>query len=119
MAACAPLLPLWASVDLTLSARRAAHAMGLHDSDELRDWLRERGLPPYLLLRNWYYVVQLLELAERGSLARWALEGARDPATYYRFSERTTGMTWKALRDAHRPSIRAHALDMWQPWRRR
>jgi hypothetical protein len=115
VAACGPLVTLWASVDLTLSARRAAVSLGLRDSNALREWLRERRLPPYLTLRNWYYVVRLLEVSERGSLARWALDGVRDPATYYRFAKRTTGMTWTAIWDEGPLSIRTRALAVWQP----
>lgn len=116
MAACSPLPALWATVDLTLSSRRAAHALGLRDSKALREWLRERRFPPYITLRNWYYVVRLAELAEDGSLSQWALREVRDPATYYHFVERTTGMSWRTVRDAGVRSIRARALEMWQPW---
>jgi hypothetical protein len=114
--ACGPLPSLWASVDLTLSSRRAAHALGVRDSDALREWLRERRLPPYLVLRNWYYVVRLVELAELGSLAQWALNDARDPATFYHYVERTTGLSWRTIRDAGVRPIRARALHVWRPW---
>lgn len=117
IADCAPLLPLWASVDLTLSSRRAAHALGLGDSDALRDWLRQRRLPPYQSLRNWYYMVRLVELAEQGSLARWALSDERDPATYYRFVEREAGMSWSSVRRRGVRFVRARALAVWSPWR--
>jgi hypothetical protein len=116
MAACVPLPSLWASVDLTLSSRRAAAALGVRNSDALRDWLRERRLPPYRTLRDWFYVVRLVELAEYGSLAQWALRDARDPATYYHFVERVTGMTWGTVRRGGVRSIRGRALDVWRPW---
>jgi len=116
MAACGPLPSLWASVDLTLSCRRAADALGVRNSDALRDWMRVRRLPPYRTLRDWYFVVRLVELAEGGSLARWALMDARDPATYYRFVERVTGMTWGTIRRTGVGSVRVRALDVWRPW---
>jgi hypothetical protein len=115
--ACGPLPSLWASVDLTLSSRRAAHAIGVRDSDALREWLRERRLPPYLVLRNWYYVLRLVELAEQGSLAQWALNGERDPATYYRFVAREAGMSWRRVRRGGVQVVRTLALEVWLPWR--
>ncbi len=118
VASSSPLPAHWKTIDLTLSQRRAALLLGLKDSDVLRGWLRERNLPPYLTLRNWYYVTLLVEQAERGSLAQWALDRHHDPATYYRFVERTTSTSWTIIRDEGLDAIRRRALHVWRPWRR-
>lgn len=113
-----PLAALLDKVDLAVTARRAAHALQLRDSAALHTWLLTRGLPPYRLLRDWYYVVRLVELVESGSLAEWTLRLGRDPATYYRFVARVTGENWRVLRLGGASSVRSRALAVWQPWRR-
>lgn len=115
--ACGPLVLLWASVDLTFSARRAARSLFLKDTRALLGWLVERRLPPYQILRNWYFVVRLAEIAENGSLSKWALQNGRDPAIYYRFIERTTGASWKVIREGGLKATRLRAIRVLSPWR--
>lgn len=51
------LLRLFDPCDLGLLITRIALALGLKDKNELQRLLRFRRLPPFKLLRNWYYVI--------------------------------------------------------------
>lgn len=103
-----PLSALWYDLDLAVSARKAALELGLQRSAVLDEWLRTRGLPQYQLVRDWYYVVRLLELSEEVALSRWSLMRGRDPAMYYRLVTRVTRLSWTEVRDRGLP---------WARWR--
>ena len=113
-----PLRLGWHDVQLSFSARRAASALGLAGSSELHSWLATRGLPPYQVVRNWYYLAMLTERFQRESLAHWALNRDHDPAVYYRFVLRTSGMHWKELQQKGGRWVRERALEIWRPYRR-
>ena len=107
---------IWAELDLRLSTHRAALLLGFRSSDALHEWLTTHDLPPYLVLRNWYYVVRLVELSQQRSLAEWTLRGGHDPSIYYRFAKRVTGCSWSELRRLGAGWAKARAMEIWRPY---
>jgi hypothetical protein len=109
-----PFQRVFDDVRLRLSAREAAHELQCVSRREFERLLRARGLPPYPTLRNWYYVIRLLEIDESGvAISRWLLSRGRDPATVYRFVRRTTGTSWRALHRAGIATAKLRAMTTW------
>ena len=96
----------------------AARVLG-HDSGDAHDEaLRERNLPPFKLLRDWVYVVLLLEREERGqpSVHQWVRRQNGDPAMYYRFVKKVTGLPWREVKKRGSLWARKEACRMWGPY---
>jgi len=110
------LLPLWEPIDLSLGAKKAALKLGLPRGDALERRLRSRGAPPYLTMRNWYYLVQLVRTCQQGlSLSQWALASGRDPAIYYRFVGRTARRSWTEVQRDGPELVMVRAITLWAP----
>ena len=120
LAAVAPLLSLWCSdLNPRFRASRASRALGFASAHAFNESLRARGLPPYQVLRDSYIVVRLLEVAPAETLSRWSWKHGREPATYYRFVKRVTGLTWRALNSLGAERVRLRALEHWRPYERK
>lgn len=103
--------------DLGLRAALLAPILGLESPHALETELRMRRLPPFRLLRNWCYLVRLLEENEHGeTISALALTRGRDPAMYYRFVRRTSGLLWTESQDRGSDWARATALKVWSPF---
>ena len=113
----AELRELFASVALSICASDAAARVGLRDAAALGAWLVARRMPPFRVLRDWYYVVRLVELSHTDSLCRWALSGGNAPEVSCRFVERVTGESWSTVRARGVAFARQRALDVWRPYR--
>jgi hypothetical protein len=115
---CGNLEPVLAHGRLDLTMPEAATALGLPGARWLRRTIRDRGLPPFRLLRDWWLVVVLLQRREEtaGALALHVLVGGRDPAPYFRLMRRTTGRTWLELCDLGSAWARGAALRAWAPF---
>lgn len=91
----AQLLPYFAENLLKVSASSVARELGFRRADVLARYLIANRLPPFELLRNGIYVVQLLECHERGgNLAQWARARGHYESTYYHFIQNATGFMW-------------------------
>lgn len=111
------LEPVLQRIDLSLSAQRAALEVGMESGQALTRWLRSRHLPPFKLLRDWYYVAVLSEHSSNGcSLATFALQRNQYPSIYYRFVDRVTGHAWRIVRQRGVGWVRASALQQWAHW---
>ncbi|WP_396215652.1 hypothetical protein [Gemmatimonas sp.] len=119
-----PLQPILEQLSLRLTATGAARSIGLRSPSELRRWLTDRRLPPFQLLRDWYYVVRLIERftpSENGSpfdvsLANWALREGKAPSVYYMFVLRVAERPWSVLRSSGPRIAKERALRMWDPY---
>ena len=110
------LLPFFADVRLSMSETQAAYGLGLANADALRRWLLKRHLPPYRVLRDWYYVVVMVERADaRNALGRWTMERGDFANVYYRFVEKITGQPWRMIRKHGLCWVKARALAVWAP----
>lgn len=110
----ADLQPLLADTRLRVTATHAAGYLGLPSSEALRSWLDARQLPPFKRLRNWYYLVALLERSERGeAIACWALTRGENPAVYYKFARSVGGVPWTQLRKRGSTDAKRRALSLW------
>ena len=91
----ADLLVFFATLKLAVSETQVALAMGLSNPDALRRLLMKHKLPPFSLLRDWYYVVIMLERAEAGhAVAKWSMNEGSYPDVYYSFARRVSGLPW-------------------------
>ena len=96
---CGAIWVLLEECRLDLNAVRVARKLGHRDAASLQRSLRAKNLPPFSALRDWVYVVLLLNHAEHDtSLAHLVLGRGEDPAMYYRFIARVTGRSWTELR---------------------
>lgn len=103
--------------DLALTSRHAAAKSGFASASELERFLRHSGLPPYRLLRDWWYLVALLRRAENGeSIVSFALGNRKDPAPYYRFAVRVSGQKWVELKRRGTDWATTMALNAWAPF---
>ena len=94
----ADLAALFADIRLSLSQTQAAAALGLPNADALRRLLLKRRLPPYRLLRDWYYVSLMVERAMANDRpGHWAMHRGDFANVYYRFVEKLTGLRWKVV----------------------
>ena len=104
-------------LQLGFDARSAAQELMLEDTRDLARWLRARRLPPYMLLRNWYYVALLSErFSTDRSLSSFALHRNQYPSVYYRFVDRVCGRSWSEVRYLGPRWVQATALGQWAPW---
>lgn len=111
---CGALIPLLMEVHLHLTAPKAALAIGLRDAKALRTELRRRRLPPFQDLRDWIYVVQLLERHANGEpIARFAMRRGSYPHQYYRLVGRVTGLSWARVSELGVHWARQRALTIW------
>lgn len=102
---------------LGFTRKAAARILGFPSGDALDEDLRDRGLPPFRLLRERGYVVLLTEAdAEGKSLWRWVLRQNGDPAMYYRFIRKITGLTWQEVKHRGPGWARAEACRIWSPY---
>lgn len=109
------LFEILEGVDLRLSPRRCAQCLFLASTVELERELKRRGLPRFRVLRDWYYVVQLHELAKgEASLSELAARRGDYPSILYRFVQRTTGRSWSELRRLDSDSLCALAVSAWR-----
>ena len=109
------VLPLFDGCDLGMTITVAAHALGLRDKSELQHLLVKRRLPPFILFRNWCYVVQLVDRfsSTNEKLGGWALHRGLATSTYYDLVKRSTARTWTDV-EGHGPVwARAKALQTW------
>lgn len=108
---------LWeqlSTVNLRICATSIALALGLVRADKLGRELRARRLPPFRLLRNWKFVVELAQLHEDGvPISRWAMSEGSYPHMYYRLVEETTGMKWGEVRRLGVSTMKVAALNSW------
>ena len=119
-----PLQPILELLNLRLTATGAARSIGLQSPSELRRWLTERRLPPFRLLRDWYYLVRMVErFAPPGdgppvdvSLSSWALREGKSPSVYYMFVLRVAERPWSILRGSGSRAVKERALRMWDPY---
>ena len=118
MERCSDLLPLFADIRLKVREASAVDALRLASRKVLRQLLRSRKLPPFLVLRDWCYVVQLVDRfgLYEDSIGQWAMQRGEYASVYYTFVERVTDLRWTDLR-RHGPLwARARALHMWHPY---
>lgn len=111
-----PLSSLLDGCDLGLTARRAAKHLSLESERCLVRHLRARRLPRFPLLRNWWFIIPLRDLSVEGtSLSSFALRNGKDPATYYRFVARVTGLSWSELKESPEWLPLSLAFSAWRP----
>jgi hypothetical protein len=109
------LAALWQDVDLALGPTRAAQSLGLKNAATLHARLRSMGLPTYGLLRDWYYLICLLERdANRRTVSAELLSRGRDPASVYRFVLRFSGLRWSEWKELGVERTRQRALAIWK-----
>lgn len=114
---CGPLWPLLIECDLALSRAGAARALGFANGAAFDRWLRAQALPPFRLLREWTYVVAVMDGArQEGSLARWSLQRGTYPEIFYRFVARVTGRSWRHARSQDVTWAVASAIQAWRPF---
>ncbi len=110
----AELRPLLDETRLGVTAKDAAEYLGLETEGALREWLKKRWLPPFKYLRQWYYVVQIVERWERGeAIAGWALARGDNPSVYYKFVESVGRVKWTQLRARGSVDAKQRALSQW------
>jgi hypothetical protein len=120
------LVPMLESIDLKLRATGVAKQLQLRDAAALRQWLAARELPPFQLVRDWYYVVALAQrfsakptaTTSSPTVSDWALCAGQSSSVYYSFVKRVTGDSWKTVRDAGSTASRRRALKIWEAYRR-
>lgn len=111
------LWPMFAECRLGFSRAAAARILGFSSGQALDHDLRERPLPPFRVLRDWIYLVLLLEQDARGiSLSGWVTEQNGNPSTYYRFVHNLTGRTWGEVKKLGVAWARAEACRHWGPY---
>jgi len=112
------LWELFHDCNLGLSAARTARVLGVPGRDRLEAELRQRGLPPHQLFRDWVYLRLLVDRAVEGGepLARQAQRRGKDPAPYYRFISRVAGRPWAMVLRLGSDWVRATALTVWSPY---
>ncbi len=118
MCRCGEVLPLFQECRLSLRSPQAATKLGLTGREQLQKLLVNRRLPPFQLLRNWVYVVVLLDRfteREKEVLSSWALRRGEDPRIYYRLVQQTAGHRWSQTRCLGSEWARATALTVWAP----
>lgn len=100
--------------------QRGFRALNLKSRIALNRELQERQLPPFRLLKNWYQVWLMVDLAEArgGSLCSLALRGGEYPAACYRLAKSTTGHSWREVRDLGSLWVMRCALRAWEPFTR-
>lgn len=117
MQRCADLMPFFADSRLDVSATQVARQLGVRRAQGLERLLRMRGLPPFRLLRNWIYIVQLAQRHERGeSVARWAMRRGEYPTPYYRMAIHETGQLWSVVAARGSAWCMAEAMLRWTPY---
>lgn len=117
MQRCVELAPMLASLRLKNTASKAAAVMGLDGPMALNRELQRRRLPPFGLMRDWCYVVKLVDrFGVDRSLANWALHRGEYPAVYYQFVRRVTGLTWRELLNRGTEWAQHRALAVWAPY---
>ena len=119
---CSDLLPLFERCELRLRATEVAQAMGLRSCAALHQLLAIRRLPPFSALRDWYYVVVLVDkfglhktTSGLGTLSAYVLQRGEDPRMYYRLVKRTTGHRWGEVQQLGVEWVRHTALQVWSP----
>lgn len=89
------ILPLFADMELRLSAHAVAKCVGLRDAGDLNRWLVLKQLSPYRRLRLWIYVEQMVSrFDDEQTLNDWAEQRGSRASSYYRFVEKETGHAW-------------------------
>ena len=117
MTRCGALLPPFAEVRLNVNAKGVADALGLRNADALRKLLVARRLPPFRMLRDWCYVVQLADrFADKRSIASWAMRRGEYPTVYYRFVRAVTGQPWRVVLARGPAWAKGSALHVWSPY---
>jgi hypothetical protein len=112
--ACPDLLVMFDALDLRLSAARCAEEMELGGTPALDRWLKERHLPRYRTLRDWYYLTLICSRADqRGSLAALASERGDYPSILYRFAKHLSGDRWTAIQQLGVASVRRRCAEVW------
>ncbi|MEQ1692429.1 MAG: hypothetical protein ABMA00_14145 [Gemmatimonas sp.] len=99
-----------------MSEAHIAVALGLSSPVALRHMLVARGLPPFYLFRDWYYLVRMLERAESGEpIAQWAMYRGDYATVYYRFAARLTGKPWRTIVARGSGWAKTCAMAVWAP----
>ena len=110
------LLPFFSDQRLSVSETQVAATLRLPNADALRRQLVARRLPPFGALRDWYYLVRMVERAERGEhIAQWAMHRGEYATVYYRFVSRLTGKGWRTIVERGSGWAKARALAVWAP----
>jgi len=108
---------LFENTQLGITAEHAMAHLRLADSLAIKKWLEARRLPPFKLLRNWYYLVAMLERAEAGdAIAAWALRQGKNPSVYYRFVLSLGGGTWEQWLARGSPDAKRRVLLLWSAY---
>lgn len=111
---CPELLALFDELDLNLTAPTAGKALHFADGAAFARWLSRHELPPYHILRNWWYVVEVHRRSLDGqSLYALAAHQGRELATLSRFVVRITGERWSSLKLESELSLRRRAVMVW------
>lgn len=110
------ITPLFQDIRLSLSATSAAKSLGLKSAGALERMLADLSIPPFYSLRDWHYVVQLVDRfsASDTSIAHWSLARGEYPSVYYRFIRRVTRLTWNDVRLREPTWARENALQDWR-----
>lgn len=114
MRRCADLLPFFADLRLSVSATQVATQLGLRRAQGLERLLRERGLPPFRLLRNWIYIEHIIRRHEGGdTIAHWTMQRGEYPRPFYDLVLRETGLPWSVVATRGSAWCRDEALRRW------
>ena len=117
IARCADFTRTLDRLDLGLRPGILAHALGMPAASALHKLLRSRRLPPFRLLRNWYYVVAMTErFSEQETVSQFALAKGKSPSEYYRLIVRVTGHSWGCVSAHGATWAKRHALSQWAIW---
>lgn len=115
---CADILPYFAELRLNMSATRVAMGLGRGRADVLGRILTARGLPPYRVLRDWVYVVQLVERFPKGeSLAKEMARRGDDPSSYYHLVRRVSRQSWLRAQAEGSRRMKVRALECFWAYR--
>lgn len=117
IARCADFTGMLDRLDLGLRPGLLAHGLGMPSASALHKLLRSRRLPPFRLLRDWYYVVAMTErFSGQDTVSQFALAQRKNPSEYYRLVVRVTGQSWGCVSTHGATWAKRHALRQWEIW---
>lgn len=110
------VVPLFQDIQLSLTATSAAKSLGLKSAERLERMLADRRIRPFYSLRDWHYVVEIVDRFSMSdtSIAHWALARGEYPSVYYRFVRRVTRLSWTDIRSREPTWTRENALRDWR-----
>lgn len=111
------IVPLLRCLKLRTSAKDVAKHLNLLRHGDLKQHMRERNLPPFRILRDWFYLVELVQISHGDqSLCGWALKRGEQPAVYYRFVRGLAGLKWGDVQTKGPDWAKRQALKIWWPY---